>query len=262
MYGIHITFDEGILNNIKRAHNFGCSIIQLFVSDFMEKDELIDKILEMTKEYKMKIICHASFIINIATNWFKNAWHIQELLSELRIAKKMYDAPLVLHMGKQKALTKEIAYNNMITSLTYVIKKTHQTILIETPAGQGTEMCYDLEDLSYFFKKVINNPILKNRIGICLDTCHIFVAKYDISSKMKSKIFLELFDKLIGIQYIKCVHLNDSYNECGSKLDRHNDFGKGFIGREAMDYLFKFFKEKKIPIIFETTFKTLEILFS
>jgi len=259
MYGIHINSDEDIITNIKKAHKYGCTVIQLFAPTFVKLNELIDKILQLTNKYKMQIVCHASYTINIATNWFKTAWHIQELLTELEISKKM-NAMLVLHMGKQKELTKETAYNNMLSSLIYVIKKTNGIILLETPAGQGTEMCSNLEDMTYFFNKIKRNPILQNNVGLCLDTCHVFVSGYDIASQKKSESFLNKFNEVL--KNVKCVHLNDSYNECGSKLDRHNDFGNGFIGKEALSYLFHYFEKLNIPIIFETTFKSLDNLFS
>jgi len=256
MYGIHINSDENFEDNIMKAYNYGCKIIQIFVSIFVNSEKLVDEFLKLTKKYNMSIICHSSYTINLAVNWYKSSWTIQELLTELKIAKKM-NAPLVVHMGKQKDLTKEKAYNNMLSSLFYVLRKTKHTLLLETSSGQGTELFSNLDELGYFYKKIKNNPILSKYVGICLDTCHVFVSGYDLASKIKSEIFLDYFDKTIGIKNIKCVHLNDSAEECNSKMDRHKDFGKGFIGKEAMDYLFYYFMKLKIPIILKSSLVSL-----
>lgn len=252
MYGSHINISKNIIDDIIKIHKLGGSIIQLYVSSFIDNKELTDEVLKITKKLKINIICHSSYSINIASNWDKFSWHIIQLLNEIKMSKK-FDAPLIIHIGKQMNLTLSNAYNNMISCLIYIIKKTDHKILLETTSGQGTELCYKLIDLTMFFKKIIFNPILKNKIGICIDTCHLFSAGYDLRNPIKIKNFLETFDELIGLHYIQSVHLNDSKNEIGSKIDRHENIGAGYIGKPGLLFIYNYFIKLNIPIISETS---------
>ncbi len=120
-------------------------------------------------------------------------------------------------------------------------------ILIETSTGQGSEMCYDINEFAMFFKKIKNN-----RIGICLDTCHIFNAGYDIRTKKTTENYLKNFEDKIGINSIKLIHLNDSYNDIGKHIDRHQNIGRGYIGIEGIKQIIMFFTSLNIPIVLET----------
>ena len=93
---------------------------------------------------------------------------------------------------------------------------------------------------------------------VCLDTCHVFSAGYDLKNKNKIKLFLETFDELIGIDNLGVVHLNDSVKDVGSRLDRHATIGDGKIGLSNMKYLFKYFKKYKIPVVLETPWSNLQ----
>ena len=154
-------------------------------------------------------------------------------------------------------LTKEEAYNNMYTALLYVHEKTKQylntKILLETSSGQGSELCFKLNAFAHFFKKISkhSNKEIKNRFGICLDTCHIFASGYDIRNKNTVTIFLDTFEEMIGLKHIKLIHLNDSKNNIGSLLDRHESINKGYIGK-GLIHIIRFFKKINIPIILET----------
>jgi deoxyribonuclease-4 len=173
-----------------------------------------------------------------------------QFIEEIAIAHNIGAYAVVVHLGKQLDMSKEVALNNMFINLLKVLEATKNLdikILIETSTGQGTEMCYDLNEFALFFKKIKNN-----RIGICLDTCHIFNAGYDIRTKKTTENYLKLFEEEIGINYIKLIHLNDSSNDLGMKIDRHQNIGKGYIGLEGIKQIIMFFTSLNIPIVLET----------
>lgn len=250
LVGAHInSYDE-----INKLHNAKGNIIQMFVPSHSE-------ILKFTNElnkYNIKLVIHASYSINLAKEWDEYSWWIVQFINEIEIAYKLNAFCIVIHLGKQMDLTKEEAFNNMYTSLLYIYEETKQfsdvKILLETSTGQGSELCFKLEDFASFFKKLSKHPnkLIKDRFGICLDTCHIFAAGYDIRTKQKVELFLDSFEELIGIRYIKLIHLNDSKNEIGSLLDRHESINNGFITINGLKPIIKFFKKNNVPIILET----------
>jgi deoxyribonuclease-4 len=163
----------------------------------------------------------------------------------------------VVHLGKQLELSMQESINNMYTSLLYVHQHTktqNVKILLETSTGQGSEIAYKLDDLAHIFRKFSKhkNENIVKRFGICLDTCHVFSAGYDIRSKESREIFFDNFNELIGLDNIKLVHLNDSLVPCGAHVDRHENIGKGYIGEEAILILAAVFNKLKIPMVLET----------
>lgn len=237
-YGIHISNK----NNIKDVIKYGGSWIQLMIPNIFNSD--------------LNIVLHLSYTINIAKNWNNFSHWIYQIINEINIAQKLNAKYVVLHIGKQKDLIKEQCYNNMITSLYFIHQKTKSInikILLETPAGVGSDLCYKIEDLSYFFNKIKNHKdtSFSSRFGICIDICHIFVAGYDISKREIFMNYMKTFNNLIGINYIKLIHLNDSANEVGTRLDKHANLGEGYIGDE-MKFIIDYFNNLHIPMITET----------
>lgn len=251
MIGIHIKTKrlKDMKLNLKYANQIGCTHIQLFGED-IDKDFGMKSLL---KKYKLSLIIHSPYIFNIAATFNPHDWKMKYLIMELRSAKKFGASGYVIHMGKQMNLTQQDAYNNMYRTLEFISKETNQNfqILLETTAGQGTELCYKLEDLSIFFGMVKHNPKLRN-IKICLDTCHLFAAGYDLRTKKNVDTFIKKFNKLIGIQYVGLIHLNDSINELGSHKDRHMNIGNGYIGMKGLKYFYECFSKINVPSILET----------
>lgn len=261
MIGVHINSNiNEIINELDKYDD--CNIFQLFVDPFYKNKEIYEKFKNKNKSRNNKIVVHASYTINIAQNWDEYSWSARQLIEEINTAEKIDAFGIVVHLGKKLTLTIEEAINNMYTFLLYIesqIRNTKIKILIETSTGQGSEMCYKIEDLAQFYRKLSHHKDIKirERFGICLDTCHIFSAGYDISNKERISIFLDMMDEMIGLTHIKLVHLNDSKNELGAKLDRHENIGKGFIGEEALKIIGKIFNNVNVPIILETPDKYL-----
>jgi len=253
-FGSHIKGD--LIDSVDDIYKSGGNFVQIFIKNY-NKDELL-KFKDYLNENSMKCVIHSSYTINIAKNWDKYSWWMKELEIELETAYELGALGIVIHFGKQLELSKEEAYNNMFSAIIYLINKTKKyediKILLETTAGQGTEMCHNIDDLVYFFNKfkLCNNKHIKKRIKICLDTCHIFAAGYDIKTKYKIKHYLQMFEELIGIKYIQLIHLNDSKCDLGCRTDRHANIGNGYIGSEALSIIFNYFKKYNIPVILET----------
>lgn len=254
-FGIHINIDKiSELLNINPKGKF--NLIQIFKTKDKTKD--ISVVRDFLIENDIKIVIHASYKINIARSWNEYSWWIDELINEIVYADKVGSNYIVLHFGKHLDLSIADAYNNMYSCLLFVHNRTKELsnvkILLETSAGQGTEMCNKLEDLSHFYKKISLNINLqfRDRIKICIDTCHLFVSGYDLSTEAMVKLFLESFEELIGIHHIKLVHFNDSVNNLGSNIDRHANIGKGYIGFNGLKIVFDYFTKQKINILLET----------
>ena len=265
MFGVHIDSDPNkITEQLLSYKNKGCSHIQLFIDPFFKKRDLYYEFGKKAKQNNMNIIVHLSYVINCAQNWDLNSWWIKETMMEIISANKISAQYAVIHLGKMKELSVRESMNNMFTSLIYIHEKTKDTnvkILLETSSGQGSEMCYTLEDLSLLYKKFSKHKSheIRDRFGICLDTCHIFAAGYDISDVKKIDKVVKKIDDLIGIKNIKLIHLNDSKNEMGSKKDRHENIGHGFIGKNQLKKIINIFgKKNKIPCILETPLRYIE----
>jgi deoxyribonuclease-4 len=266
LIGAHLSLSDGLLNCAKKIRKMKGNIIQIFTNRIKRsefKKNAITEFMNYVDKYKIKIIIHTSYKINIARKWTPYSWWVLDILNEIEIANKINAIGIVIHIGNQLDLSKKEAYTNMFTCLMYIIKTTKRynniKLILETVAGQGTEMCHRLEELSYFYKMFSKHKsvIVKNRIKLCIDTCHIFAAGYDIRNKEKIKVFFRLFNDLIGIKNVALIHLNDSKNKLGSRVDRHAAIGNGEINKNGLIIIYKYFKNK-IPIILETPSITLK----
>ena len=179
--GAHIIDDpKEIIYEIDRITNVGANAVQLFVFPDYKDQSIYEVFKDKAKLKGITAIVHGSYIINTAKNWNEYSWWVVQLIDEIELANKIGSNSLIIHMGKQLNLSKEQAYNNMYTLLLYVHSKTKKysntKIVLEYPSGQGSELCYKIEDFAYFFKKFsLNKNIeIQDRFRICLDTCHIF----------------------------------------------------------------------------------------
>jgi deoxyribonuclease IV len=260
-FGAHIDSNNLIDSAIEVKKSNG-NLVQIFLTRIGEKNTTersikeLDEFKAYLKENKMKVVVHSSYMHNTARNWDPYSWWLKNLELEIKYAHYIEAIGLVLHFGKKLELSLEEAYNNMYTSLIYVHNKTKAykdvPILLETPTGQGSEVCYKMEDLAYFFKKFSKHKEFSKRFKLCVDTCHIFSAGYNLKTKNDVKRYLEIFEELIGIRHIKLIHLNDCKVDVGAQRDRHDNIGKGYIGMEGLSLFFKYFKKLNVPIILET----------
>ena len=258
--GSHVSFNnkEQLLGSVKEAISYNANTFMIYTGSTQStsRSELRD---ECTYEaYKLmlennidsnNIIVHAPYIINLANrkDEDKYIFYCDFLANELNRCKKLGLTKIVLHPGSATTCTKEDAIKNIIDGINYVYNKTTDTmILLEFMAGKGTEVGTSIDEL----KRIIDGINDKDRIGVCLDTCHMNDSGIDIS---KFDDFLNEFDIKIGISKIKCIHLNDSLNNIGSHKDRHANIGYGTIG---FDNLLRVVYNDRlnVPFIIETPY--------
>jgi len=255
LIGLHIDSTPETLSNEIEKYKDKCGIIQLFVSKAKKNKKYYEELKDLIKKYNIKVSIHISYIINLSKDSTKFIWWIHQMADEIKLAEKLGAFVVVVHLGKQLDLDLDVALNNMYINLIKVaslVENTKIKILFETSTGQGSEMLFKLEDLAKFYSKLKENKLLSDRIGICLDTCHIFNAGYDISDKKKINKYLDDFEKLIGINEIKLIHLNDSKNKVDSRLDRHANIDHGYIGKDGLIVIVKFFTKLGVSIVLET----------
>jgi deoxyribonuclease-4 len=243
--GSHISQDN-ILEETKNVYNKGGRIIQLFVEfdeKTIEKYKVLRKFLD---DHKMLCVVHISYNIVITKKWNKYSWWVRELIGEIRVAEILGSFCVVLHINKNYGSIDE-SIKNLCKTLTFVSNNVSKNIqiLLETPSGQGKEFCIELECL----KKILNK-LNNSKFGICVDTCHIFVAGYDI--KKNPIKYFEDFDNMIGLSNLRLVHLNDSYSDCGSRVDRHENIGNGYIGLPTLTKIVQYCDQHNIPMVIET----------
>ncbi len=245
------------INIIKSLSNqFKC--IQIMFSKSKISHSEIKQIKSLISNYKL-IFVHASYQINMGADLIPRdtdlySSGIEIFLNEIELAKKLNASGIVIHMGKNvgKKYNHNHIYNNMIKFIIELFKKlktikNNTPVLLETPAGQGGEMCWELHEFINFVEKFHKQPFYK-QLQVCLDTCHIFQAGINLNN---SNIINQTHQILQPIKNkIKLIHLNDSYHTVGEHIDRHEQIGKGQI---QIDQLIKFILPyKSIPMILET----------
>lgn len=263
-FGTFIRDAPNIINSeIDRIKDLGINTVQLQIYPFYNDLTIYDKFKKKLELNKIICIIHSSYMIKLSNIWDKYSWWIILLIEEIKLAHKLNSKFIIIHINwvNRNYISKKQAYNNMYSALLYIHNQTINyksvKIVLETPGGQKNEICYKLEDLAYFFNKFSNNKnnSIKKRFRICIDTCHIFSAGYDLRTKKNIDNYINIFDKLIGLKYISVIHLNDSKTDFNSRVDRHESLGMGYIGEEGLKYFATYFKKLNIPIILETSFK-------
>lgn len=257
--GSHVTFNknEQLVASVKEALFYGANTFMFYTGAPQNtvRSEIDDfKTIEAMKLMKengidlSKVIVHAPYIINLANR--KNLdFGIEFLLQELERCDQLGMKYLVLHPGSHVGVGIEEGIKSIIDGLNEVFKKYHGNtkILLETMAGKGSEIGSNFLEL----KQILDGVTYSNRIGICLDTCHLHDAGYDLSNFDK---VLEEFDNIIGIGKIGCIHINDSKNEQESHKDRHENIGFGTIGFDTLMKIIYHEKLENIPKILETPY--------
>ncbi len=258
--GSHVSFlkDSELYGSVMESVSYGSNTFMIYTGSNQSAERReIDKELTIKGWNAMKehgidinnVIVHAPFIVNLANNKDERKYnfYITFMKNEINRCKELGIHKMVFHPGSRTDLDKEVALNNIVFGINSIMNDINDfDLLIEFMSGKGTEVGSSIEDLKY-----IMGNINSNNVGICLDTCHINDAGYDIS---KFDEFLDLFDNSIGINKIKCVHVNDSLNTIGSHKDRHANIGYGTIGFENIINVIYNKRLKGIPMILETPY--------
>jgi len=196
-----------------------------------------------------KVIVHAPYIINLAnSDSEKHEFAINFLKQEVSRCEQLGIKNMVLHPGSHVGNGIDIGIELIIDGLNKVLENDNNVcILLETMAGKGSEVGSSFSEI----KRIIDGINNKKLIGVCMDTCHIHDAGYDLSD---FDSILDDFDKEIGLCYLKCLHINDSKNICGARKDRHENIGKGYIGLDNLINVIYNKRVDNIPKILETPY--------
>ena len=258
--GSHVGFkkDSQLLGSVREALSYGANTFMFYTgapqntSRYPIMDGLTLEAMALMKEHDFdysKVVVHAPYIINLANDKDpeKFKFSVRFLQEELERCELLGIKSIVLHPGSHVGLGVDAAISNIAKGLNMILGTHDVTILLETMAGKGTEVGSSLEEV----KRIIDLVDDKEHIGVCLDTCHLNDAGYDMS---KFDDFLDQFDSLIGLNKIGCVHVNDSKNVLGAHKDRHENIGFGTIGFDNLISIIYNNRLENIPKILETPY--------
>lgn len=256
--GSHVSFNskEQLKGSLMEALGYGANTFMFYTGAPQNttrskiNDEITEEAFEIMKQNGIdssKVIVHAPYIINLANNKDddKYDFSIRFLKEEIKRCEQLGMKYLVLHPGSHVGLGIEEGIRNIVFGLNTILKDTTVVVLLETMAGKGTEVGSNFEEI----KRIIDGVDYKENIGVCLDTCHLSDSGYDISDFDK---LLEEFDKVVGLSYVKCIHINDSKNPMSSHKDRHENIGFGFLGFDNLINIIYHPKLEDVPKILET----------
>ncbi|MFC1813123.1 deoxyribonuclease IV [Thermodesulfobacteriota bacterium] len=259
LIGAHFSISGGLDNALYEAKSYHCNTLQIFTKNALTWKErtLSAKEIDLFEQAKARtgikeIASHASYLINLATkDKKKHAMSIRGLKLEFARSSMLGIPCVVLHPGSHMGIGEKEGINLIADSINTVFSKTpdlQTRLLLETTAGQGSSLGNTFEHLASITDKVENSA----RIGVCLDTSHIFAAGFDIRTTPAYRKTIKLFDSIIGLDRLYLIHLNDSKKELGARIDRHEHIGKGFIGLKAFELFMNDERFRDIPKIIET----------
>ena len=259
LIGAHQSIAGGIWKAIERAHGINTDTLQIFTknSNRWRGKEIsvsdVERYNALHKQYNIKsVIAHSAYLINLASdnnNTIKNS--VTSLSDEIKNCEILNIPYLVMHPGSHKGSGVKNGIKRIVENLNSVFERTDESnvkILLETTAGQGNSVGHNLEHLHEIKEKVL----YKERVGYCLDTCHLFAAGYDFRDMETYSVLREKIENTLGSENVKVIHLNDSKRELGSRVDRHEHIGKGKIGLQAFSFFINDTNFKNVSFIIET----------
>ncbi|MFV0481438.1 MAG: deoxyribonuclease IV [Campylobacteraceae bacterium] len=258
--GAHVSASGGVENAPKNALAIGAKAFALFTKNQRQwvAKPLTKESIQAFKEelYKAEILSkhvlpHDSYLINLGhPNKDARQKSFDAFLDEVKRCEELGLEKLNFHPGSHlKEISEEECLINISNSMNEILKQSSGvSLVIENTAGQGSNLGYKMEHLKF----LIENSIDKERVGVCIDTCHLFTSGYDIRSKEAYVDTMKKFDSIVGFKYLKGMHLNDSKIELGSRVDRHDSIGKGKIGLDAFSFIMNDERISDIPMVLET----------
>ncbi len=258
--GAHVSASGGVFNAPKNAEAIGAKAFALFTKNQRQwkakpyDQETIDKFkerLETSGILPKHILPHDSYLINLGhPEEEKRQKSLDAFIDEVTRCEQLGLDRLNFHPGSHlKKISEEECLDRIAESMNETLRQTEGvTLVIENTAGQGSNLGYKFEHLGYLIEKSID----KSRVGVCIDTCHMFTAGYDIRTKEAYDKTWKQFDEIIGREYLKGMHINDSKPELGSRVDRHHSLGKGKIGLDAFRFIMNDPRMDDIPLVLET----------
>jgi deoxyribonuclease-4 len=259
LLGAHMSIAGGVFNAPLDGKKATCDTIQIFTKSSNQwkaktlGDDEIARFFEEQKNTGVTVACaHDSYLINLGSpddELYNKS--IEAFGIELERCHVLKIPSLVMHPGSHVGSGEETGLKRIAESFNKLFSKQpdNKTIVcLETTAGQGTNLGYRFEQLAEIIEMVED----KSRMGICLDTCHLYASGYPLKEEKEYKATIKQFDTILGLERLKVIHLNDSKKGLGSKVDRHEHIGKGELGLEPFRHLLNDRRMAKIPMILET----------
>lgn len=258
--GAHVSISGGIFNAVENAVSIGAKAFALFTKNQRQwnakplEEESIEKFksaLASSGILPKHILPHDSYLINLGhPDQEKRQKSIDAFLDEVHRCEQLGLDRLNFHPGSHlKEISEEECLRNIADAMNATLDETSGvSLVLENTAGQGSNLGWRFEHLA----RIIDMVEDKSRVGVCIDTCHMFTAGYDIRTKEAYDNTWEEFDKVVGFKYLMGMHINDSKAKFGSHVDRHNSIGKGEIGLDTFRFIMNDKRMDDIPLILET----------
>lgn len=256
--GAHMPIKHGLGNALREGKAIGCTGVQVFTSSprTWYAPDIAPEAVEDFKRARRDtgidhILCHDSYLHNVCTPDEEMARKSIESLKREMHRCSIYGIPyLVSHLGAHKGEGEAVGLTKAAEAIEEIFEETPDEVmlLMETTAAQGTDLNGRFEHLAMLLELCNGHP----RLGVCGDTCHVFVAGYDIRTPETWEKTWALFDKLVGFENLKGMHCNDSKGGLGSKIDRHEHIGQGELGEATFRMLVNDPRFESIPIVLET----------
>ena len=258
--GAHMSIAGGVDKAIVRGHEAGCDTIQIFTKSSNQwrakplADEEIARFRKNLEKYEISpVVAHDSYLINLAspdTNGILEKSR-SAFLVEMHRAEILGIPYLVMHPGSHLGAGVDAGLRTIAESFDFLFTRAEELdvlVLLETTAGQGTNLGFTFQQL----RRIIDMTDHGERFGVCLDTAHVFAAGFDITFRDGYEEMWEEFDRIIGLDRLRVIHLNDSKKDLASRVDRHEHIGKGKLGLEPFRMLMNVKRLMHIPMILET----------
>jgi len=257
--GAHLSIAGGLHKAIIRAKSLKCNALQIFTknANTWREKQILEKEIDDFDRTREKtnirfIAAHTPYLINLAGRDPEIRKKSKAALEQELIRCGQLDLPwLVIHPGSHMGDGEQIGIQRIVDGINTIFDRLPDNptrLLLESTAGQGYGLGHTFEQLAEMMHRIDD----QNRIGICLDTCHMFAAGYDITTGQKYATSMKQFDRIIGLDHLYLIHVNDAKKECGSRVDRHTHIGEGMIGIRGFSYLINDMRLKHIPKIIET----------
>lgn len=259
MLGSHLSVAGGYVNAIIEGQRLGMDTVQIFTKNQrqwaakpMDAEASNAWLNELHRLGWVRTVAHASYLVNLASpdeELFRKS--IASMIDEVHRCEALEVPYVVVHPGSHVGSGIEAGLKRIIDGLNQIVASTggmKTTICLETTVGGGNQLGGKFEEL----RAMLGGVRVPERVGTCLDTCHVTAAGYDISSEEKAAEVFELFDRLVGLSTLKCLHLNDSMAPLGSHRDRHEHIGRGHVGIGGFAFLMNDPRMTDKPMILET----------
>lgn len=258
--GAHVSASGGVSNAPLNAAKIGADAFAMFVKNqrrwdapplSAEETIAFKDALKQSGISAEHVLVHDSYLINLGhPREAEREKSLNAFVDEIRRCEALGLKLLNFHPGSHlNEISAQVCLDNIAESLNFAIANTAGVkLVLENTAGQGSNLGYDFAQLAYVIDKISN----KDRIGVCIDTCHAFAAGYDLRSPQAYERTMSEFDRAIGYKFLSGMHLNDTKNELGVRKDRHESLGRGFLGLAAFENIMNDPNIDEIPLILET----------